>query len=65
VYELYEIPKELLHYKLSIIDIFLTNILPIDNEYKWSNVTIKDVNNWFKINSSSKSFVFAKVNCVF
>lgn len=59
--DLFEIPEELIQLKIPVIDVFLTNVAPFDEEYKWTEMAIEHSKHWLKKNTGATSFVHAKV----
>lgn len=59
---LLEVPDNLAEWPSHIVDMYLTDIIPFDNEPAWSPCAEDIVNEWFKENLAySASCVFGKV----
>ncbi|OXU31874.1 hypothetical protein TSAR_010154 [Trichomalopsis sarcophagae] len=71
VSELFELPQELLKYKCTVVDIFLTGIAPFDHEYEWTNLATEVTKQWKNKNCNNErdEYAYVKVllhigNCI-
>ncbi|XP_017788533.1 PREDICTED: putative ATP-dependent RNA helicase TDRD12 [Habropoda laboriosa] len=62
VFQLLYMPEELIKYPTQVIEVFLTGIVPHDNEYMWNNNAVDAVYQWFKENVDERSYVIGTVN---
>ncbi|XP_076222302.1 putative ATP-dependent RNA helicase TDRD12 isoform X2 [Nomia melanderi] len=62
IYRLLHMPEELIKYPAQVVDVFLTDIAPHDDEYVWNRCAIDTVFQWFKDNVDGRSYVIGTVN---
>ncbi|EGI69443.1 Tudor domain-containing protein 12 [Acromyrmex echinatior] len=62
VRKLMHIPKELLDLPTHIVEIFLTNLIPWDEEYMWNHYTNEQVHKWFSENFDERSYIIGEVH---
>ena len=55
------IPERLANWQTNIIEVFLSNIAPFDNEYEWDFCANKAAESWFNEFFDDRSYVIAKV----
>lgn len=55
------IPEELLNLPTHVVEIFLTNLVPSDEEYMWNQYTNEQVHKWFSENFDGRSYIIGKV----
>ncbi|KAG5341799.1 VASA1 helicase, partial [Acromyrmex charruanus] len=62
VRKLMHIPKELLDLPTHVVEIFLTNLIPWDEEYMWNHYTNEQVHKWFSENFDERSYIIGEVH---
>ncbi|KAG5319174.1 VASA1 helicase, partial [Pseudoatta argentina] len=62
VRKLMHIPKELLDLPTHVVEIFLTNLIPWDEEYTWNHYTNEQVHKWFSENFDERSYIIGEVH---
>jgi len=55
------IPKELLDLPTHVVEIFLANLIPWDEEYMWNHYTNEQVHKWFSENFDERSYIIGEV----
>lgn len=55
------IPEELINLPTHVVEIFLANLMPQDEEYRWNHYTNEHVHKWFSDNNDDRSYIFGKV----
>ncbi|XP_018404160.1 PREDICTED: putative ATP-dependent RNA helicase TDRD12 [Cyphomyrmex costatus] len=61
VRKLMHVPKELLSLPTHVVEIFLANLVPWDEEYKWNHYTNEQVHKWFSENFDERSYIIGEV----
>ncbi|XP_043275464.1 putative ATP-dependent RNA helicase TDRD12 [Venturia canescens] len=61
VTRLMEIPNDLANHDTHIVEVFLTGLVPYDDEYEWNVRAIDDALNWFPTKNMPNSFVLGTV----
>ncbi|XP_018050182.1 PREDICTED: putative ATP-dependent RNA helicase TDRD12 isoform X2 [Atta colombica] len=61
VCKLMHIPKELLDLPTHVVEIFLANLIPWDEEYMWNHYTNEQVHKWFSENFDERSYIIGEV----
>ncbi|XP_025987860.2 putative ATP-dependent RNA helicase TDRD12 isoform X1 [Solenopsis invicta] len=61
VRKLMHIPEELINLPTHVVEIFLANLMPQDEEYRWNHYTNEHVHKWFSDNNDDRSYIFGKV----
>ncbi|XP_012057914.1 PREDICTED: putative ATP-dependent RNA helicase TDRD12 [Atta cephalotes] len=61
VRKLMHIPKELLDLPTHVVEIFLANLIPWDEEYMWNHYTNEQVHKWFSENFDERSYIIGEV----
>jgi len=56
------IPEELLNLPTHIVEIFLADLVPWDEEYMWNRYTNEQVHKWFSENFDERSYIIGKVS---
>ncbi|XP_019700247.1 putative ATP-dependent RNA helicase TDRD12 isoform X2 [Harpegnathos saltator] len=59
--KLIHIPTELLNLPTHIVEIFIADVVPYDEEYTWNHYATDAVHKWFKENVDSRSYITGKV----
>lgn len=55
------IPEELLTLPTHVVEIFLANLVPWDEEYMWNQHTNEQAHKWFSENRDENSYMIGKV----
>ncbi|KYQ56077.1 ATP-dependent RNA helicase DBP3 [Trachymyrmex zeteki] len=61
VRKLMHIPKKLLDLPTHVVEIFLANLVPWDEEYMWNHYTNEQVHKWFSENFDERSYIIGEV----
>ncbi|XP_036148716.1 putative ATP-dependent RNA helicase TDRD12 isoform X2 [Monomorium pharaonis] len=61
VRKLMHMPKELLNLPTHVVEIFLADLAPWDEEYKWNVYTTEQVHKWFLDNYNTSSYIIGKI----
>jgi hypothetical protein len=57
-----DIPEKLLNLPTHIVEVFLADIAPYDEEYVWNHYTNEAVHKWFANNFDERSYIIGKVS---
>lgn len=55
------IPEELLNLPTHVVELFLADLIPWDEEYKWNRYTNEQVHKWFSENFDERSYIIGTV----
>ncbi|XP_071638869.1 putative ATP-dependent RNA helicase TDRD12 isoform X1 [Temnothorax longispinosus] len=61
VRKLMHIPEELLNLPTHVVEIFLADVVPWDEEYMWNQYTNEQVHKWFAENFDGRSYIIGKI----
>ncbi|XP_024888725.1 putative ATP-dependent RNA helicase TDRD12 [Temnothorax curvispinosus] len=61
VRKLMHIPEELLNLPTHVVEIFLADVVPWDEEYMWNQCTNEQVHKWFAENFDGRSYIIGKI----
>lgn len=61
VSKLLQLPEELAKYPVHIVELYLTGVLPQDNEHVWSNKSFQFVHKWLTENVDRESYLIGTV----
>ncbi|XP_011858080.1 PREDICTED: putative ATP-dependent RNA helicase TDRD12 [Vollenhovia emeryi] len=61
VRKLLHMPEELANLPTHVVEIFLSNLIPWDNECTWNPCTNEQVHKWFADNFEERSYISGKV----
>lgn len=61
VRKLLHVPEEILNLPTHVVEIFLTGLMPADEEYKWNYYTTEQAHKWFTENFDERSYIIGEV----
>jgi len=54
-------PQELINLPTHVVEIFLADLVPWDEEYMWNQYTNQQVHKWFEENFDGRSYIIGTV----